>query len=354
MFGRSRGSEATRNALTVSRLGGTIALGYVMAACAADEPTALRSLPDVNMAKGGPSSGVTVSSTDPAYGFQGDSMLTVRVRGSGFATGARASWQLNGDTTHVHEISTTYVSSTEVVAVIKVDADAPIALYDVVVTLIGGKKGVGAEMFAVKSVNERQQLPIPIAMTVQGVGPLGPYRVLNDGRGDYVHGLHGMTVLIDEFGNLQITPTSAESIPAQRQLYLDFSVPADPLNAYRPDTTGQTNFKIVSNDYGNPRIQDLGINGNPTSACYRVSFAFRNATTRHTVTFNTSVYPQVAFALVTRTGVSPDTWTMTTDPVCGVNSEWGGVKSTDLTRKNAPTVFRGFYVLPFSILLRAL
>ncbi len=73
----------------------------------------------------------------------------------------------------MHEISTTYVSPTEVVSTIKVDLNAPTALYDVVVTLVGGKKGVGAELFAVKSVNERQQLPIPIAVTVDDAGALG-------------------------------------------------------------------------------------------------------------------------------------------------------------------------------------
>jgi hypothetical protein len=305
----------------------------------------------VSLAKAPPPS-VTVTSTDPTYAFQGDSVLTVHVKGTGFTAGAHTSWPVSGDTTHVHEISTTYVSPTEVVSTIKVDLNAPTALYDVVVTLVGGKKGVGAELFAVKSVNERQQSPIPIGVTVEDAGPLGANRIRSDGLGEYVDGQQGMTAWIDQFGNLQISPNNGTTMPAQRSLVFDFSVPADPLNTYRPDVSGQINFKILSNDYGNPRIQDLGLNGNGLSACYRVTFAFRNVTTHHHIDFNTDINPQAAFVLITRTSASA--WTVVSDGPCGANPGWGGVKSQDLVKKNASAVPRGVYVMPFSIRLRAL
>jgi hypothetical protein len=79
------------------------------------------------------------------------------VFGTGFTQGARATWVLAGDTTHVHTSSTSYVSSTEVVAVIKVDPDAPAGFYDVAVALVDGKKGVGAELFAVRVKNNVDQ-----------------------------------------------------------------------------------------------------------------------------------------------------------------------------------------------------
>lgn len=341
---------STRSASAILRLASVLLASGAMAACADDAPTASRLNPRVSLAKAPPPS-VTVTSTDPAYGFQGDSVLTVRVKGTGFTAGAHTSWQINGDSTHVHEIGTpVFVSSTEVVATIKVDLDAPVALYDVVVTLIGGKKGVGSELFTVKSANERQQLPIPVAVTVDSVGPAGPSRILNDGKGEYVDGLQGMVAMIDQFGNLQVTPQNANgTTPAQRSIALDFSVPADPANPYHPDVSGQINFKILTIDYTNPRLQDLGVG---QSACYRATFAFRNLTTHHEANFSAAYDPQASYALITRTGAS--TWTMVTDGSCGAHPTWALVKSQDLTRKNAPLVSQGNYSLPFSIHIRAL
>jgi hypothetical protein len=73
----------------------------------------------------------------------------VTIFGTGFSTGAKATWSLAGDTTQVHVKSTKVVSSTQLTARIVVPATAPLASYDVEVTLLGGKKGVGAEMFEV-------------------------------------------------------------------------------------------------------------------------------------------------------------------------------------------------------------
>ena len=337
----------------VLSLGGMLLL-CVMAACVADEPTASRPTPGLSLGKAPPPS-VTVTSTDPTYAFQGDSVLTVHVKGTGFTAGAHTSWPVSGDTTHVHEISTTYVSPTEVVSTIKVDLNAPTALYDVVVTLVGGKKGVGAELFAVKSVNERQQEPIPIAVTVEDAGVAGPYKIQSDGLGEYVNGQLGMTAIIDQFGNLQITPNNGQATtPAQRSLVFDFSVPADPLNPYHPDVSGQTNFKILTISYGSvARIQDLGVNGAPLSSCYTVTFAFRNLTTHHALEFNPSIQAGATWALITRTSAS--TWTVSSNAgACGAHPYWGGVRSQDLTRKNAPLVLRGNYVMPFSLQIRAL
>lgn len=330
------------------RLVGMTLVSVAIVSCAVDEPTASRVNPRVSLAKAPPA--VTVTSTDPTFGFQGDSVLTVHVKGSGFSAGAHSAWQINGDTTHVHELSTSFVSSTEVISTIKVDIDAPTAAYDVVVTLVNGKKGVGAELFTVKPVNERQQQPIPIAVTVDDAGPAGPSGVRSDGLGEYVNGLQGMQALIDQFGNLQITPLNGQgTTPAQRSLVVDLSVPADPLNTYPPDVSGQINFKILSNDYGVPRIQDLGVN---QSACYRVTFAFRNLTTSYVARFNTGIDAGAAFLLITRT--STTTWTMQTDGTCGAYPTWASVASTDLVRKNAPSVNRGNYSLSLLIRFRSL
>lgn len=348
----SRRPRSARTPMTAAaRLAALISVAGAVAACAVDDPTALGPKPAVSLAKAPPLS-VTVTATDPTYGFQGDSVLVVHVKGSGFSAGARTSWPINGDTTHVHEISTTYVSATEVVSTIKVDADAPAAAYDVVVMLVNGKKGVGAELFTVKPGNQRPQPAIPIAVTVDDADLAGPYRIRSDGGGEYVNGQQGMTAIIDDVGNLQITPTNGDgTTPADRSLVFDFSQPASPSNTYRPDVSGQINFKIGSNG-GGPRIQDLGMNGNPVAGCYLVWFAFRNLTTHHRIWFNPSIDAGATKAYITRT--SPSSWTMVSDGPCGANANWGAVQSQDLTRKNAPLVFRGDYIMRFSVRFRTL
>lgn len=193
-----------------------------------------------------------------------------------------------------------------------------------------------------------------IAVQVADTGPSGAYRIRSDGLGEYVNGVQGMTAEIDPYGNLQITPTNgASTTPPQRTLRFDFSAPTDPLNAYRPDESGQWNFKIKTNAVGLPRIQDLGINGNPASACYSATIAHENRTTHHRAIFNPASDPSSTRAFITRTSISPATWMMVSDGPCVVNANVAGVWSQDLVRKNAPLVFRGYYNLQFSIQLRA-
>src|SRR6185369_8205928 len=77
-----------------------------------------------NAAKGGGTTGPSVSSANPAYGDEGTT-VDVHVLGSGFATGAQATWLLNGiaDPAHVRTNKTTFVSSTELVANITIAPD---------------------------------------------------------------------------------------------------------------------------------------------------------------------------------------------------------------------------------------
>lgn len=196
--------------------------------------------------------------------------------------------------------------------------------------------------------------PTPIAVQVEDTGPSGAYRIQSDGLGEYVNGLQGMTAEIDPYGNLQITPATANSTtPPQRTLKFDFSAPTDPLNTYRPDESGQRNFKIKTNAFGNPRIQDLGLSGNPVSACYNATIAHENTTTHHRAIFNPASDPSSTRAYITRTSISPATWTMVSDGPCVLNANLAGVWSQDLFRKNAPLIFRGYYHLQFSIQFRA-
>jgi hypothetical protein len=112
--------------------------------------------------------GVGVSSTSPAYGDRGTTM-NVRVFGSGFAAGAQATWLLRGvaDPARVRTNSTTYVSSTELVANITISSDADLAFWDVAVSA-GGKNGVGTEVFEVSTAELLGTTGTVVAMNEAG------------------------------------------------------------------------------------------------------------------------------------------------------------------------------------------
>lgn len=97
---------------------------------------------------GGGSTAVVVSAATPAVAAR-DTVIEVQIDGSGFAKGAKAKWSFAGDTTRVHVLSTSYVNSSRLKALVQVPADAPTGSYDVEVYLDGGKKGIGAELFEV-------------------------------------------------------------------------------------------------------------------------------------------------------------------------------------------------------------
>jgi hypothetical protein len=201
----------------------------------------------------------------------------------------------------------------------------------------------------------RAQPSTPIAVTVEDAGAQGPYRIRSDGLGEYTHGARGMTSEIDQYGSLQITPSNLRlTTPPERTLIFDLGAPTDSLNPYRPAGDAQINFKIKTNPADSPRIQDLGIDGNPVSWCYTTTMTFATATTHHRVIFSTVVHPEATYAYITRTTILPAEWTMVSNGPCAGNANWAGVSSQDLVKKNAPLVFRGYYSLEFSIRFRAL
>lgn len=103
----------------------------------------------------GPSMGkspiaLAVTATNPSFGDEGTT-IDVHILGSGFTAGAQATWLLHGaaDPAHIRTNSTTFISSTELVANITIASDAQLAFWDVQVALVGGKNGVGSECFEV-------------------------------------------------------------------------------------------------------------------------------------------------------------------------------------------------------------
>jgi hypothetical protein len=98
--------------------------------------------------------GPSVTSASPAFSHR-DTTLDVHVFGSGFTSGAVAEWSIGGaaNAAKIRTNSTQVRSASELVANITVSADADLALWDVTVYLVGGKKGVGTEKFEVTSAS---------------------------------------------------------------------------------------------------------------------------------------------------------------------------------------------------------
>jgi len=149
---------------------------------------------------GGGSTSISVTSTSPATAAQ-DTTLDVTINGSGFVKGAMATWSLNGDTTLVHVKATKLVSSTQLIATVSVPAAAPVASYDVQVTLSDGHKGVGAELFVVTLADPTVTWMLPLADA--GLA-LKSDRKLADSTGTYsvyADGLCGVTTWVEMAAN---------------------------------------------------------------------------------------------------------------------------------------------------------
>ena len=109
-------------------------------------------------------SAVTVTTTDPNHGGQGQVNEAVTITGSGFKAGAKASWQRNGVTDpKVTVVSTQFVSSTQVVATITIASDAILDLYDVAVLNTDRTKGIGNLLFQVTLGDPTASFAFPLS-----------------------------------------------------------------------------------------------------------------------------------------------------------------------------------------------
>jgi len=151
-------------------------LALALAACSAPSLDAPLAAPDAWLAAKA-AAGPTVKAANPTYADRG-ATLDVHVIGTGFTAGAQARWLLHGaeDPARVRTNSTTFVSSTEVVANITVASDADLAYWDVQIALVGGKNGVGTELFEITTAQ-----PLGAATFVQDMNDLGQIVGINSG-----------------------------------------------------------------------------------------------------------------------------------------------------------------------------
>ncbi|MDP2483000.1 MAG: hypothetical protein Q8W45_06940 [Candidatus Palauibacterales bacterium] len=155
------------NRLTMSLVCG-VAIAAALQACGPDLPTVPAEEVELLAARGGGGGGgggktsteIKISALDPDT-VPADTVLIVRVLGSGFTAGSQVSWNLAGVPTS--KVSTSgpvlFISSSELRAPVTIQPDAPLASYDVVVTAAGGKKGIGMELLEV--VAKPIVLPVP-------------------------------------------------------------------------------------------------------------------------------------------------------------------------------------------------
>ena len=94
---------------------------------------------------------ISVTSADPSAGEQGAVGLSVRIFGRGFAQGASSRFMVTGtaDAGGVTVLSTSYVSSTELLALVDIAGDARLEYFDIEVTNRDGRTGKGLEKFMV-------------------------------------------------------------------------------------------------------------------------------------------------------------------------------------------------------------
>lgn len=92
---------------------------------------------------------ITISAIDPDT-VTVDTMVTVRLTGTGFAEGVIASWLLDTTATpDVRTVSTTWKSPSELEAVIAISPNAPLRDYNIRIRGKKGKQGIAVEKFRI-------------------------------------------------------------------------------------------------------------------------------------------------------------------------------------------------------------
>ena len=195
---------------------------------------------------------------------------------------------------------------------------------------------------------------VSLVVTVANADPLGnAFGITNDGKGDYVDGSQSVQAVLDQYGTFAFnTNTSRQS--AVRWVTYDFTHPVDPANTYRPMPSNAQNYHFSSGPSAFSAfiaIQNLGVNGNPSTECMYMGNGIANSTTGWRVSFHKG-YEDVSnsptsFAVVTRTSVSPAVWTITPAGSCSPASNVAALCTND------GTGLYGYYNIPFSFVLKA-
>ena len=181
---------AVRRSAFVFRGFVAIATILLVSSCTKDDPTE-PTVSGVMLAKGGGGGRppkVKVDETRPPDAPQ-DTTLDVLVIGAGFDNGSEVTMTLDGTfSDSVLTNSTTFVSSKELLANITIALGADTALYDVEVLTLGGKKGIGVDMFQVREKGSNgATISRAVDVLIPGTASNGlTNSLIGDGLGLYV------------------------------------------------------------------------------------------------------------------------------------------------------------------------
>jgi hypothetical protein len=186
--------------------------------------------------------------------------------------------------------------------------------------------------------------------------------IQSDANGPYVNGSQNVSAVIDQYGNFLFN-TQASSNPRSSTVLRWFNYNfSQPLSGYSAqninvDHTKMGNFNMIKSNLSTlPFIplQNLGINGNPTTECVTLGGGFSSTTTDYRVSFHRGAEDVSTSAsslvFVTRTKVKVpdgiDEWTIT-PAGCSGNQNVGALRTGD------GSTLIGYYSLPFYFTLTA-
>jgi hypothetical protein len=199
--------------------------------------------------------------------------------------------------------------------------------------------------------------PIELVVTISDVDGSGnPYGIQSDGLGAYINGVQEVQAVLDQYGTFAFNTAGKRTAP--RLVKYNFNNPVDPSNTYRPTLGAVQNhhFSTGGSNYS-PfiPIQNLGINGNPVSECAYMGNGIADGLSVNSPAWRVSFHKGLedvsngptAFAVITRTSVSPAVWTITPSGACSPVSNVASLRSSDTS------FLYGYYNLPFMFTLRA-
>jgi hypothetical protein len=191
---------------------------------------------------------------------------------------------------------------------------------------------------------------------VSDIDPFGnPYNLQSDGQGPYNDGLEGVGAVLDQNGAFTFDMITKRT--AVRWVNYNFNNPIDPSNTYRPASRGY-HFATRGSPYSpSIPIQNLGVSGNPVTECVSMGNGLTSnvASTSTSTEWNVSFHyaredvanTPTAYAVVTRTSVTPAVWTIAPSGACSPVSNVASLRSGD------GSLLFGYYNLPFYFTLAA-
>lgn len=212
---------------------------------------------------------------------------------------------------------------------------------------------------AVDTCGQKRGTSLPqvnLKMTISNFDSLGNLNyITNDGLGEYVDGLQGVTARLDTSGFLEFNTAPIGTSPVLRSMLIDWNHPVDPNNLYRPIFARTPTFHLTT--LNAIPIQNLGTPGNPMSQCVQVGLGVNDGTTIWTESWhkgqeNTDNSP-TAWGLITRTSISPAVWMLTVNNNCNPNAaNIASIRTSNVTGKSTSTL-RGYWNLSFVLVLTA-